>query len=209
VWISETMLQQTQVKTMTPYYLRWLEKFPTVEKLALASEDEVLGIWAGLGYYSRARRLHQAARLIMEEHCGLLPRTSAELQKEIPGIGRYTAGAIASIVYREASPVVDGNVIRLLSRLRGYGGNPKSSASEGRWVWSRTVRFHPFILPPLVFYRELAEELMNASDPANHNQAMMELGSLVCTPKQPKCTECPVQQACRAHAEVDEGFFNI
>lgn len=155
---------------MTPYYLKWLKEFPTVKALASSSEDKVLEIWAGLGYYSRARRLHQAARLIMEELSGLLPVTSADLKEKIPGIGRYTAGmcvwhwrtlphegqamgsfngrwhlipshlidpptlfsplgAIASIAYGEASPIVDGNVIRVLSRVRAYGGNPKSAAS--------------------------------------------------------------------------------
>jgi A/G-specific adenine glycosylase len=180
VWVSEIMLQQTQVATVIPYFERFVATFPTVEVLARASEEEVLTRWAGLGYYRRARHLHAAAGQLVSEHGCELPRDVATLLT-LPGIGRYTAGAIASIAYGVAAAALDGNVARVLSRLLTLEEEADSGPGK-RALWSA------------------AERLLCPDDPSSHNQAMMELGALVCAPSQPNCPTCPLATDCLAHA---------
>lgn len=180
VWLSEIMLQQTQVTTVIPYFERFLAAFPTIMVLASASLDAVLKQWEGLGYYSRARNLHRAARQIVAEHNQQLPNSAANLQK-LPGIGRYTANAIASIVFNEPVAVLDGNVIRVLTRLYDIGDNIGATTTQRR-LWT------------------LAESLVPADQPGDYNQAMMELGRTICRPRQPLCLICPVAQHCQAFA---------
>jgi A/G-specific adenine glycosylase len=193
IWISEVMLQQTQVKTVIPYWERWTARLPTVQALARASEHRVLKLWEGLGYYSRARNLHRAAKLIVAEHCGQFP-AAFEAVLALPGIGRYTAGAICSIAFNQPHPAVDGNVMRVLTRLFGLPGNPKERDTSEK-LWS------------------LAEELVRAAqqiDPrrgcSHFNQSVMELGATVCLPQNPRCDECPVRKACvaRGSNRVDQ-----
>ncbi|QEG33878.1 A/G-specific adenine glycosylase [Bythopirellula goksoeyrii] len=181
VWISEVMLQQTQVETVKPYFLRFLKAFPTVKNLAAAEESQVLRLWEGLGYYRRARGLHAAAKKIVAEHGGQFPRDVATLQT-LPGIGRYTAGAIASIAFNQRAPILEANTIRLLARLLAYPDDPTKSVGQ-RLLWA------------------MAEEILPRRDVARFNQALMELGSLVCTPTQPKCDACPVARNCAAFQE--------
>ncbi|NXH12404.1 MUTYH glycosylase, partial [Bucco capensis] len=179
VWVSEVMLQQTQVATVMDYYNRWMQKWPTLQALAQASLEEVNKLWAGLGYYSRGKRLQEAARKVVSELAGQMPRTAEDLQKLLPGVGRYTAGAIASISYGQATGVVDGNVIRVLCRLRCIGADSSSPAVID-WLW------------------DMANALVDRSRPGDFNQALMELGATVCVPKAPLCRDCPVKQHCRA-----------
>ncbi|OQY06730.1 MAG: A/G-specific adenine glycosylase [Planctomycetales bacterium 4572_13] len=178
VWVSEIMLQQTQVTTVIDYYNRFMKRFPTVEKLARARQDTVLKLWEGLGYYSRGRNLHKAAKTIVRDYGGQLPDTVDELQK-IPGIGRYTAGAIASIAFNRPAPILDGNVIRVLCRVFRIKGNPKDAATKNQ-LW------------------ELAERLVHTKRPGDFNEAMMELGATVCTPSAPACVDCPLRKSCAA-----------
>ncbi len=178
IWASEIMLQQTQVATVVPYFERFVDAFPTVKALAAADEHDVLRQWEGLGYYRRARQLHRAARVIVEDHGGKFPRTLAEV-RSLPGIGRYTAGAIVSIAYGLPAPILEANTIRLLSRLFDVRSDVSTSAAQQR-LW----RLAEAILPP-----------RNCGD---FNQALMELGSLVCTPKGPRCDVCPVHELCAA-----------
>ncbi len=180
VWVSEVMLQQTQVATVIPYFERFVAALPTVQDLAAAPEEEVLGLWAGLGYYRRCRHLHAAARQVVAEHAGELPSTASELLS-LPGVGRYTAGAIASIAFGRAEPLLDGNVIRVLSRLVALE-QPVDVAAGRRTLWT------------------LAGELLDSEDPSSHNQALMELGALVCAPRSPSCQLCPVQSCCAGQA---------
>jgi A/G-specific adenine glycosylase len=178
IWISEIMLQQTRVATVIPYYEAFLEKFPTLKSLARAKKETVLGRWAGLGYYSRARNLHRAAKETAAIHGGRFPR-DLEATLALPGIGRYTAAAVLSIAYDQPLAVLDGNVARVLARLGAVSGDLRAPA---RW-------------------RELestAQHLLARQAPGEWNQAMMELGATVCTPKSPKCAECPIAQWCRA-----------
>ncbi|MGM0557450.1 MAG: A/G-specific adenine glycosylase [Myxococcota bacterium] len=175
-WVSEIMLQQTQVATVIDYYHRWLERFPTVEALAGADREQVMELWAGLGYYRRARFLHESATMVVDEFDGELPTTFDELQK-LKGVGPYTAGAIASIAFGQSVPVVDGNVERVISRLQEIGGDPKSTANQ-KVYWA------------------LAEELVDPERPGDFNQAMMELGATICTPSSPSCMLCPVREHC-------------
>jgi A/G-specific adenine glycosylase len=184
VWLSEIMLQQTRVDTVVPYYLRFLERYPSVTALAEAPLDEVLGAWSGLGYYRRARSLHAAAREVVERHGGSFPRELAAL-RSLPGIGAYTAGAIASIAFGLRTPLVDGNVARVLSRLFAVSEALGTSASE-RKLWS------------------IAESLVPAERPGDFNQALMELGATVCAPERPRCELCPVAERCRARLEGRE-----
>ncbi|KAJ1505295.1 hypothetical protein HMI54_014130 [Coelomomyces lativittatus] len=179
VWVSEIMLQQTQVATVIEYYKRWMKQFPTIQDLANADLEKVNQAWAGLGYYSRAKRLHEGAKYICTTLNHQMPTTAKALEKLIPGIGPYTSGAIASIAFNECSPVVDGNVIRVLSRLRAIGGNPKSSIV-------------------IQLFWKLANDLITGeTQPGDFNQALMELGALVCTPMTPKCETCPVEEYCQ------------
>ncbi|XP_066232238.1 adenine DNA glycosylase isoform X2 [Saccopteryx leptura] len=184
VWVSEVMLQQTQVATVIDYYTKWMQKWPTLQDLASASLEEVNQLWAGLGYYSRGRRLQEGARKVVEELGGRMPRTAESLQRLLPGVGRYTAGAIASIAFGQAAGVVDGNVVRVLCRVRVIGADP-SSALVSQQLWS------------------LAQQLVDPARPGDFNQAIMELGATVCTPQHPFCSQCPVQSLCQAHQRVE------
>lgn len=179
VWISEIVLQQTRVDQGTPYIQRFLKRFPTVEKLAGARDDSVLKLWEGLGYYSRARNLHKAARIVVRERNGLFPQSAEEWQT-LPGVGRYTAGAIASIALDERVPVVDGNVKRVLARLADYSESIDTpAATEQFWAWM--------------------EHLVDGKSPGIFNQSVMELGANVCTPRRPSCDECPISTCCAAY----------
>ncbi len=180
VWVSEVMLQQTQVATALPYFERFMARFPTVEALAAAPLEEVLKLWEGLGYYRRARHLHQAAQTIVENHGGVIPADEKALLA-LPGIGRYTAGAIRSIAFGLPAPILDGNVKRVLARLDDIAA-PIDRAQTERHLWDR------------------AAALVDPDQPGRFNQAFMELGSLVCRPRQPDCTACPVRAFCLAHA---------
>ncbi|XP_034635471.1 adenine DNA glycosylase isoform X1 [Trachemys scripta elegans] len=185
VWVSEIMLQQTQVAMVIDYYNRWMQKWPTLQALAKASLEDVNELWAGLGYYSRGKRLQEAAQKVVSELAGQMPATAEELQRLLPGVGRYTAGAIASISYGQATGVVDGNVIRVLCRVRCIGAESSSPAVTDR-LW------------------DLANALVDPARPGDFNQAMMELGATVCTPRAPLCMECPVKPHCRARCRVEK-----
>lgn len=174
VWISEIMLQQTQVETVVPYFDRWIAAIPNVSSLAAADEQSVLGLWAGLGYYSRARNLMAAAKIVARDYSGALP-SDYEALRSLPGIGQYTAGAILSIAFNKPYPVVDGNVRRVLSRIEGWEDD------SPRRLW------------------ETAEKLVQRAEPRVINQAIMELGATVCSFKAPRCLVCPVQGACVAY----------
>lgn len=180
IWISEVILQQTRVETGLRYYRDFLQEFPTVRALAEARVEQVLGRWSGLGYYNRARNLHLAARRIVECFGGRLPSDLDALQT-LPGVGRYTAGAIASIAFDQPAPVVDGNVERVLVRWFAHRGDPSSSRGR-RWLWTK------------------AAELVSPAAPGDWNQAVMELGAMICTAAAPRCVLCPVSRHCRARA---------
>ena len=175
------MLQQTQVATVAEYFPRFLQAFPTVQALAAAPEEQVLRLWEGLGYYRRARQLHRAAGVIVAEHDGRFPR---ELQAvlQLPGIGRYTAGAITSIAFDARSPILEANTIRLLSRLLAYRGDLQQAAAQKK-LWA------------------FAEQLLPQRKTGAFNQALMELGSLVCSPRSPDCRQCPVMSLCPTFRE--------
>ncbi len=180
IWLSEIMLQQTRVESVLPYYERFTKTFPRVGDLAAASLDRVLKLWEGLGYYSRARNLHRAAKLVAAERGGRFPRTADALQ-ELPGIGRYTAGAIASIAFGERAPVLDGNVRRVLARLFDIETSIDELATL-RTLWA------------------IVEMLVPPGAPGDFNQSLMELGARVCTPRRPECDRCPVRKHCAARA---------
>ena len=181
IWVSEIMLQQTRVETVIPYYERFIARWPGVAQLAAAELDDVLEAWSGLGYYRRARQLHEAAGEVVARHGGELPRTAEELVG-LTGVGRYTAGAIASIAHGQATPVVDGNVIRVLCRLFGFEEDMRAAKGQRR-VWDR------------------AERLVVDDAPGDFNQALMELGATVCTPRRPRCDACPVAEPCVARRQ--------
>lgn len=180
IWLSEVMLQQTQVETVKPYYARFLAAFPTVHDLAAAPLADVLKLWEGLGYYSRARNLHQTAQTVARDYGGQFPHTADELQT-LPGIGRYTAGAIASIAFGQRVPVLDGNVIRVFARLTDLNADVTQPSTKDR-LWA------------------LAEAWLPPERAGDYNQALMELGRVICRPRNPICRECPVQQYCQAFA---------
>lgn len=181
IWVSEIMLQQTKVDTVIPYFNRFMEKYPTVESLAAAEEQEVLKAWEGLGYYSRARNLQTAVREVVAEYGGKVPSTPAELGS-LKGVGPYTKGAILSIAYNQPVPAVDGNVMRVFSRLL---------LIEDDIAQQRTKKI----------FEECVQEVISETDPSSFNQAIMDLGATICTPKSPSCLFCPVQQYCRAFEE--------
>ena len=183
VWISEIMLQQTQVKTVIPYFERWMRALPTIQAFAQARPEMVLKLWEGLGYYSRARNAQAAAQQILRQHGGRFPE-AFDAVLALPGVGRYTAGAICSIAFNQPVPILDGNVIRVATRLFGVAGNPRDKLVNAK-LWS------------------IAAQLVAAPgiEPARLNQALMELGALVCLPQQPRCAECPVRPRCFAFRE--------
>lgn len=177
IWVSEIMLQQTQVKTVIPYYERWLLQFPTVEALAQADQQTVLKVWQGMGYYARARNLHRAAQIVVQQYGGAIPSTFDDLMT-LPGIGRTTAGGILSAAFNQPLPILDGNVKRVLARLHALSISPKKAIAL-LWSWS--------------------DELLDKTHPRDFNQALMDLGATVCTPKQPDCLLCPWNQHCQAY----------
>jgi A/G-specific adenine glycosylase len=185
VWLSEIMLQQTQVATVLAYYDRFVQRFPTVSDLAAATQDEVMALWGGLGYYSRARNLHRCAQDVMALHAGQFPRSAEQLQT-LPGIGRSTAAAIASFCFAERVAILDGNVKRVLTRVLGFSGDLAQSANE-RALWSQATDLLP--------HENLAQTM------PRYTQGLMDLGATICTGRQPKCLLCPVQALCRGRAE--------
>ena len=186
IWLSEIILQQTRVEQGWEYYLKFMNAFPEVHDLAKASSDRVMKLWVGLGYYSRARNLHQTAKYISEELHGQFPDTYQKLLK-LKGVGPYTAAAIASFSFNEASPVIDGNVHRVLSRVFGLFDVPTSGTGKKA-------------------FSTLAEEVMDRTKPAQYNQALMDFGATVCTPKNPNCERCPYETSCfaRTQKRIDE-----
>lgn len=187
ILVSEFMLQQTQVKTVIPYFERWMKSFPTIQKLALARESSVLKHWEGLGYYSRARNLKKAAQIILNNHRGKVPDSMKEIMK-LPGVGRYTAGAVLSIAFGQKVPVLDGNVKRVLSRLFLLDENGKTRKSESI-LW------------------EVMDNLLPDSEAGNFNQACMELGATICLPKNPHCLHCPLKQKCEAQKVKQQNSY--
>lgn len=181
VWVAEVMLQQTRIAAVRPYYRRFLRRFPRVESLARAKQEEALKLWSGLGYYSRARNLHRAAKEIVALHQARFPR-DLEAALRLPGIGRYTAAAVLSIAYHAPLAVLDGNVARVLARLGAIRGDLRAPR---RWQSLATT----------------AQQLLATEAPGDWNQALMELGETICTPQTPRCPACPVSRACRAYAQ--------
>ena len=185
IWISEIMLQQTRVEVVVAHYERFVARYPTVHALAGAPVEEVLFAWSGLGYYRRARQLHAAADVVVRDHAGLLPKSDAALRK-LPGIGRYTAGAIRSIAFGRPAPIVDGNVARVLSRVYALKGG---DAAWEEKLWT------------------LAAELVPSGAASEFNQGLMELGATVCLPRAPRCVKCPLAKMCKAHARKTEESY--
>lgn len=178
IWLSEIILQQTRVAQGTPYYLKFIDAFPTIEHLAKAKEEDVLKLWQGLGYYSRARNLHAAAKMVVEDYNSVFPDNYKELLK-LKGVGDYTASAISSICFNEAQAVVDGNVYRVLARY--YGIDTPINSTEG-----------------IKYFKSLAQKVMDTSDIRDYNQGIMEFGAMQCTPKNPSCSNCPLNESCIA-----------
>lgn len=193
VWLSEIMLQQTQVGTVIEYYARFLQRFPAVTDLAAADPDEVLALWSGLGYYRRARNLHRCAQDVVALHGGQFPRSAAQLQT-LPGIGRSTAGAMASFCFGERVAILDGNVKRVLTRVLGFSADLAKSANE-RALWQKATELLPT--------RNLREVM------PRYTQGMMDLGATLCTGRQPACLLCPVQKICAGHANGDPEKFPV
>ena len=189
IWVSEIMLQQTRVDTVRDYYPRFLEAFPTVETLAAADRDEVLKYWEGLGFYARARHLHEAAQTVVDEHDGTVP-TTMDAIRDLKGIGPYTAAAVLSIAHDQPHAVLDGNVTRVLSRVFAVEEDATTSTAQRE-------------------LRRLANDLLSSDRAGDFNQAMMELGALVCTPSTPLCDRCPLQNVCRAHEAGTEEDYPI
>ncbi len=181
IWLSEVILQQTRVAQGLPYYLRFVDSYPTVTDLANAPQDDVMKLWQGLGYYSRARNMHHAAKTIVDIHGGVFPKVHKEVLA-LKGVGRYTAAAIMSFAYGERYPVVDGNVLRVISRLHGIHEAIDST-------------------PVINKIYTLSDSYISQTDPAKYNQAIMDLGALLCAPRNPLCTKCPLQENCIAHLE--------
>src|SRR5579872_2288936 len=180
IWISEIMLQQTTVAAVVPYFERFLQRFPTLASLAAAQEGDVLRLWEGLGYYSRARNIHKTAQRIVGKHGGVFPN-SVEALRELPGIGRYTAGAIVSFAFQRPAPIVEANTLRLYSRLMDFRGDPRSAAGQ-KLLW------------------DFAAQIVPRTRPDQFNQALMELGATLCSPDEPDCPRCPVRTCCAALA---------
>jgi A/G-specific adenine glycosylase len=193
VWLSEIMLQQTQVVTVMAYYKRFLDRFPDVGSLATAPQDDVLALWAGLGYYSRARNLHACAKAVMKEHGGQFPRDAASLQS-LPGIGRSTAAAIAAFCFGERVAILDGNVKRVLARVLGFDQDLAQAKSTNA-LWDQATQLLP------------TQDLTNTMP--RHTQAMMDLGATVCTSRKPRCGACPLAKHCVAHAQAREEDYPV
>jgi A/G-specific adenine glycosylase len=200
IWVSEIMLQQTQVKTVLRYWDRWMEALPTIEALANAPQQTIHKLWEGLGYYTRVRNMQRCAWAIQEKHGGKFPRKFEEVL-ELPGIGRYTAGAICSIVFNQPTAILDGNVTRVLCRLFGVGGDPRQKETNA-WLWklaeelvneAGNLRRNPDKKQSKIEEEEEKEDEVSYGE---LNQSLMELGALVCTPRQPLCQECPVIRHC-------------
>ncbi len=191
VWVSEIMLQQTQVSTVITYFERFMKHFPTLETLATASQDEVLGLWSGLGYYSRARNLHLCAQQIVQQHAGVFPKDYETLQT-LPGIGPSTAAAIASICFKQRVPILDGNVKRVLSRLRGFGADLSISKSN-KDLWNIALEALP----------------VAKSDMPTYTQGIMDLGATLCTPKKPRCEVCPVKAQCLGYQSGEPSRYPV
>ena len=189
IWLSEIILQQTRVNQGLPYYMKFIEKFPDVRSLAQASEQEVLRLWQGLGYYTRARNLHKCAQTVVKEFNGVFPSEYEELKK-LPGIGSYTAAAIASIAFKKAVAVVDGNVFRVLARI--FGIDKDTSKPEGK-----------------NYFNQLANKLISARQPDFHNQGVMEFGALYCSPQKPACQGCIFEQTCFANINNLQGDLPV
>ena len=189
IWVSEIMLQQTRTETVAGYYLRFLNRFPDVAALAGASEQEVLKLWEGLGYYSRARNLHRAARLILSEHNGRFPRTY-EAVRALPGIGDYTAAAICSIAYRLPYTAIDGNLTRVISRVHDIQEDVGIPSVQRR-------------------IRQLAEENIDRQNPGDWNQALMDIGASICVPGTPDCARCPLRDQCEAYRQDDADLLPV
>ncbi|MFY3382821.1 A/G-specific adenine glycosylase [Paracidovorax sp. MALMAid1276] len=193
VWLSEIMLQQTQVATVLDYYSRFLARFPDVIALSQASQDEVMGMWSGLGYYSRARNLHRCAQQVVSDHGGQFPPSAAALAT-LPGIGKSTAGAIAAFCFSERAPILDANVRRVLTRWMGFKHDLASAANE-RQLWDRACELLPH------------EDLVDAMP--RYTQGMMDLGATLCTPRTPRCGECPLAQDCVARREGAQAQYPV
>jgi len=189
IWIAEVMLQQTQVSTVWPYYKRWLEAFPDIGHLANASLDQVLKLWEGLGYYSRARNLHKAAGYVREHFDGQIPQSIKQLI-QIPGIGPYTAAAIASFAFQEPVPLIDGNVLRVLSRVQKLGDDITKTQTKNNIMLQ-------------------LEKLIPNKNPGSFNQGLMDLGRVHCTPKRPECEKCPVSEVCQAFQDRSMEAFPV
>jgi A/G-specific adenine glycosylase len=189
IWVSEIMLQQTQVKTVIPYWERWMRELPTIQSLANASSQTIYKLWEGLGYYTRVRNMQKAAQQILEKHDGKFPGSFDDILA-LPGIGRYTAGAICSIALNQPTPILDGNVIRVLTRIFGIADNPREKETNARlWQLAGTLV-------------QGASRLTHRASACSHfNQSLMELGALICTPRSPKCNACPVNKLCVALRE--------
>lgn len=193
VWLSEIMLQQTQVATVLGYYDRFLEHFPNVEALARAQQDEVMGLWSGLGYYSRARNLHKCAQVVVEEYGGQFPE-SAELLAALPGIGRSTAGAIAAFCFSERVAILDANVRRVLTRVLGFESDLAVARNE-KQLWDLATQ----LLPTADLHHAMPR----------YTQGMMDLGATVCTPKAPRCADCPLRAECKASLRGDPERYPV
>ena len=176
IWISEIMLQQTQMKTAIPYYIRWIDKFPTLESVAKAKSDRILKLWEGLGYYRRCLNFHKASKIVIDKYDGRIP-SDYESFKALPGVGEYTVGAVLSIAFGVALPAIDGNVNRVMSRFNGIKNLTKRNKD--------------------ILYNCIVS-LFNKSDPGDINQALMEIGALLCVPKNPLCNKCPLSNNCKA-----------
>jgi A/G-specific adenine glycosylase len=203
IWVSEIMLQQTQVKTVIPFWERWLRELPTIESAANASSDKLHKLWEGLGYYTRVRNLQKAAQVIIEKHGGKFPEKFDDVL-ELPGIGRYTAGAICSIAFNQPTPLLDGNVIRVLTRIFGIAENPKEKETN-KLLWQIAEKLVSHAKAQrrkdknssLRVFAPLREE----NSCSHLNQSLMEIGALVCTPRNPQCLICPVKKLCVAFRE--------
>jgi A/G-specific adenine glycosylase len=208
IWVSEIMLQQTQVKTVLPYWERWMHALPDIQSLAKASPQRIHKLWEGLGYYTRVRNMQRAAQIIVKEHGGEFPR-EFDAVLALPGIGRYTAGAICSIAFNQPTPILDGNVIRVLTRLFGIKGDPREKKTNAK-LWDTAEELVTSVgraspraddyLRNRQFAGTLARpQTTKESSPYSHlNQSLMELGALICTPKNPRCSDCPVNSSCLA-----------